>query len=65
MRTKGGREVSYIRYRPWTVAIDVLLSFNLAVVFNLNIFPFPPSKPQFLGDVPMNKQDAANCSPPS
>ncbi len=41
------------------------LSFNLAVVFNLNVFPFPPSKPQFLGDVPMNGQDAANCSPPS
>jgi len=55
--------VAYIRYRPRTVAIDVLLSFNLAVVFNLNVFPFPPSKPQFLGDVPMNRQDAANCSP--
>jgi hypothetical protein len=49
--------VAYIRYRPRTVAIDVLLSFILAVVFNLNVFPFPPSKPQFLGDVPMNRQD--------
>ncbi len=27
--------MAYIRYRPRTVAIDVLLSFNLAVVFNL------------------------------
>jgi hypothetical protein len=55
--------VAYIRYRPRTVAIDVLLSFNLAVVFTLNVFPFPPSKAQFLGDVSMNRQDAANCSP--
>jgi hypothetical protein len=53
----------YIRYKPRTVAIDVLLSFNLAVVFNLNVIPFPPSKPQFLGNVPMNMQDAANCLP--
>jgi hypothetical protein len=52
--------VAYIRYRPRTAAIDVLLSFSLAVVFNLNVFPFPPSKPQFLGDVPMKRQDAAN-----
>jgi hypothetical protein len=58
MRTKRGEKVAYIR-RPRTVAIDVLLSFNLAVVFNLNIFPFPPSKPQFLGDVPMNRHDNA------
>jgi hypothetical protein len=55
--------VAYIRFRPRTVAIDVLLSFNLADVFNLNVFPFPPSKPQILGDVPMSRQDAANCSP--
>ncbi len=55
--------MAYIRYRPRTVAIDVLLSFNLAVVFTLNVFPFPPSKAQFLGDVSMNRQDAANCSP--
>ncbi len=52
--------MAYIRYRPRTAAIDVLLSFSLAVVFNLNVFPFPPSKPQFLGDVPMKRQDAAN-----
>ena len=50
--TTGGRvgKVSYIRYRPRTVAIDVLLSFNCAVVFNFNVFPFPPNKPQFLSD---------------
>ncbi len=44
------------------MAIDVLLSVTFAVVFNFNEFPFPPSKPQFLGDVPMNWQNAANCS---
>jgi hypothetical protein len=35
VRTKGGREggiQAYIRYRPRTVAIDGLLSFNFAVV---------------------------------
>ncbi len=57
--------MAYIRYRPRTVAIDVLLSFNIAVVFKFNVFQFPPSKPQFLVDVPMNRQDAANCWPPS
>jgi hypothetical protein len=55
MRTKGVGKVLYIRFRPRTVAIDVLLSFNLAVVFNFMVFPFPPSKQQFLGDVPMNR----------
>jgi hypothetical protein len=55
--------VAYIQYRPRTVAIDVLLSLNLAVVFNLNVFLFPPSKPQFLGDVPINRQDAAIVRP--
>jgi hypothetical protein len=37
--------VAYIRYRPRTVAIDVLLSFNLGVVFSFDVFSFPPSKP--------------------
>ncbi len=55
--------MAYIRYTPQTVAIDVLLFVTFAVVFNFNEFPFPPSKPQFLGDVPMNWQNAANCLP--
>jgi hypothetical protein len=47
--------VAYIRYRPQTVAIDrFLLSLNFAVVLNFNVFPFPSSKPQFLGHVSMN-----------
>jgi hypothetical protein len=52
MRTKVGREVAIGGYRPRTVAIDVLLSFNLGVVFNFDVFPFPPSKPRFLSDLP-------------
>ncbi len=46
--------MAYIRYKPRTVVINVLLSFNFAVVFNFYVFPIPPSKPQFLGDVSMN-----------
>jgi hypothetical protein len=53
-----------MRKRARTVAIDVLLSFNFAVVFNLNLFPFPPSESQFLGDDPMNRQNTANFSTP-
>jgi hypothetical protein len=55
--------VAYIRYRPRAVAIDVLLSFNFSVVFNFSVFPFPPSKSQFLGDVPINRQNAAIVLP--
>jgi hypothetical protein len=42
-----------------TAAIDVLFSLNFAVVFDFNVFPFPPSKPKLIGDVPMNRQNAA------
>ncbi len=44
--------------RNWsrTAAIDVLLAFNFAVVF---ILMLPPSKPKLIGDVPMNRQNAA------
>ncbi len=45
------------------MAIEVCLLFNFAVVFNFNVFPFPPSKAQSLGDFPMNRKNAANCSP--
>ncbi len=38
------------------VAIEVCLLFNFAVFFIFNVFPFPPSKAQSLGDVPMNKK---------
>ncbi len=64
MRTKGGQEggIQYIRYVPRTVAMEVGLQFNFAVVFVFNIFPFPPSIAQSLGNVPMNRKDAANYS---
>jgi hypothetical protein len=52
MRTK----VAYIRYRSRTVAIEVCLLFTFAVVFNFNVFPFPSSKAQSLGDVPLNRK---------
>ncbi len=53
MRTKEDREGDW--HRPRTVWV-FFMSFNFAVVFNFNVFPFPPSKAQFLGDVPMNRQ---------
>jgi hypothetical protein len=31
------------------MAIDVFSSLNFVVVFNLNVFPFPSSKAQFVG----------------
>jgi hypothetical protein len=46
------------------VATDVLLTFNFAVVFNLNARSLPPSKAQFLGDVTMNRRNTANMFDP-
>jgi hypothetical protein len=40
-----------------------LFAVNFAVVFIFNVFPFPPSKAQSLGDVPVNRKNAANYSP--
>ncbi len=42
-----------------TAAIEVRFSINFAVVFDFNVYPFPPSKPKLIGDVPMNRQNAA------
>ncbi len=33
-----------VRNRSRTVTIELCLSFNFAVVFIFNVFPFPPSK---------------------
>jgi hypothetical protein len=33
--------------------------FNFAVVFDFNLFPVPTSKSQFIGNVLMNRQNAA------
>ncbi len=37
--------------------------FNFAVVFDFNLFPVSPSKAKSIGDVPMNRQNAANYFP--
>ncbi len=42
-----------------TAAIEVHFSINFVVVFDFNVFPFPPSKSKLIGDVPMNRQNAA------
>jgi len=56
--------VTYVRNRSQIIAINDLMSFNFAVVFTFDVFPFPQSKAQFLGDVPMNRRNTANCLPP-
>ncbi len=43
------------------MAIDVLLAFNLAVVFILMYFRFRPSRAKSIGNVLTNRQNAANC----
>ncbi len=48
-----------VRNKSRTVAIEVCLSFSLVVIYNFNIFPFLPSKLKLIGDVPMNRQNAA------
>ncbi len=45
----GVRKMAYVRFWSRTVAIDNLLSLNLTVVFNFNVFPFPPSKVKLNG----------------
>ncbi len=56
---RGAGKIANVRNRSQTVAIEVCLSFNLVVISNFNVFPFPPSKPILIGDVPMSRQNAA------
>ncbi len=60
MRKEGGREGAYIHNRSRTVAIEVCSSFNFAVVFDFMYFRFRPSKAKSIGNVLMNRQNAAN-----
>jgi hypothetical protein len=60
MRMEGVGKVAYIHNRSQTVAIEVCLSFNFAVVFDFMYFCFRPSKAKEIGDVLMNRQNAAN-----
>ncbi len=62
MRKKRAGRVANVRNRSRTVAIEVCLSFNFVVIFNFNVFS--PSEAQFLSNVPMNRQNSANCSVP-
>jgi hypothetical protein len=55
--------VANVRNRSRTVqAIEVCLFVNFVVISNFNVFP--PSEAQFLSNVPMNRQNSANCSLP-
>ncbi len=58
-KTGGVGKVAYVRYRSRTLAIKVCLSFNFAVVFNYNVFPFRPRKSKLVGDVLMGRQNVA------
>jgi hypothetical protein len=49
--------VANVRNSFRTVAIEVCLLLNFAVVFDLNLFPVPTSKAQFIGNVLMNRQN--------
>ncbi len=53
--------MAYVRHRYQIVAIDILLAFNLAVVFILMYFRFRPSRAKSIGNVLTNRQNAANC----
>jgi hypothetical protein len=49
---RGAGTVANVRNRSRTVVIEVCLSFNLVVISNFNVFPFPLRKAQSLGDDP-------------
>jgi hypothetical protein len=42
---------------PWRSRC--VLSFNLPVDINFNVYPFPPSKSKLIGDVLLKRQNAA------
>ncbi len=50
--------MAYVGNWYQTLVIDVLMSFNFALVFN-SVFPFPLIKAQFILYVPMNMPNAA------
>ncbi len=55
MKKEGGREASYCSKMILTVAIDVCLLFNVAIVFSENYFRFLFVMPQLIGDCPENR----------
>jgi hypothetical protein len=54
MINRGVGKVAYVLFGSRTVAIEVCLLFNFAVVFNFNVLPFPPSKSKLICDVLVN-----------
>jgi hypothetical protein len=56
---RGVRKVAYIRHRSQTVAIEVFLPSNFAVVFDFTYFCIHPSKSKWIGNVLPNRQNAA------
>ncbi len=50
MRNKGVGKMAVVRYQSRSLAIEVCLSFNFAVVFFFNVCLFPPSTDKLLGD---------------
>jgi hypothetical protein len=48
-----------VRNRTRTIAMELCLSFNFGVVFDVNLLPVPPSKAQFIGNVLMYMQNVA------
>ncbi len=55
--------MAYVKHRFRIVAINVFLSFNFAVVFNFNVFPFLLNKAQFLGNVPSTQLGSGTPTP--
>ncbi len=56
---RGFGKVSNIRNMPRTAAIEVLFSFNFAVVFDFMYFHLRPSKAKWIGNVLTNRRNAA------
>jgi hypothetical protein len=58
---RGVGELASVRRWFRTVAIDVCLLFNVAVVFSLKYFRFLFCKAQIIGDWYENRRGAPNC----
>ncbi len=59
MKKEGGPRSGKRSHGSRSVAIEFSVPFNYAVVFDFNLFPVPTSKSQFIGNVLMNRQNAA------
>ncbi len=55
----GAEKMANVGNGSETMAVEVCFSFNFAVVFYFNLYPVLPSKAKSIGDVLMNRQNAA------